>query len=51
LRVEGVEALHEELKARGAKILQEPITRFYKMREIEVQDTNGYVIVFAEDVA
>ena len=51
LRCSDVDALHAELKSRGAAIRQEPVTRFYKMREIEVVDPDGYLLCFAQDVA
>jgi catechol 2,3-dioxygenase-like lactoylglutathione lyase family enzyme len=51
LRVDDVDALHAELVKRGASVRQEPVTRFYKMREIEVMDPDGYLLCFAQDVA
>src|SRR5215470_4184499 len=49
--VDNVDALHAELKARGAKILEGPVLRFYKCYELVVEDLNGYVLVFARDTA
>lgn len=49
--VSDVDALHAELKAKGAKILEEPVLRFYKCYEFLVEDLNGYVLVFARDTA
>ena len=50
LRVDDVESLHAEFKAKGAKIIRGPETAFYNMREIEVEDINGYVLCFGQDV-
>jgi catechol 2,3-dioxygenase-like lactoylglutathione lyase family enzyme len=49
--VDDVDALHAELKAKGAKILEGPVLRFYKCYELVVEDLNGYVLVFARDTA
>jgi lactoylglutathione lyase len=51
LRVEDVDALAAELIGRGVKLVTEPVTRFYKYRELEVADPDGYVLCFAQDVA
>jgi catechol 2,3-dioxygenase-like lactoylglutathione lyase family enzyme len=49
--VDNVDALCAELKAKGAKILEGPVLRFYKCYELVVEDLNGYVLVFAKDTA
>jgi catechol 2,3-dioxygenase-like lactoylglutathione lyase family enzyme len=49
--VTDVEALHREFRAKGAKIIRGPVTTFYKMREIEVEDCNGYVICFGQETS
>ncbi len=51
IRVDNADALCEELRARGARIVREPETAFYGMREFEVEDVNGYRLCFAHDVA
>ena len=51
LRTNDIEALHAEFKANGAKIIRGPETAFYEMREIEVQDLDGYVLCFGQDVS
>jgi len=40
--------LHEELKTRGANIIEGPVERPYDRTEITVVDENGYQIVFGE---
>jgi uncharacterized glyoxalase superfamily protein PhnB len=45
---EGVDALCEEVRARGAAIAREPVTQEYQMREFDVLDMDGYVICFGE---
>ena len=47
--VNDVNALHAELKRRGAKIAGEPVMRPYKCYELEVDDLNGFRLVFSQD--
>jgi hypothetical protein len=49
--VDDVDALYTELKAKGAKILEGPVLRFYKCYELVVEDLNGYCLVFSRDTA
>jgi lactoylglutathione lyase len=49
IEVEGVDALHDRLKA-SAKIVMPIVTQFYGMREFAIEDPDGYVITFAERV-
>ncbi len=51
VEVKGVDALHAELKERGARILRGPCVAEYGMKEFDVEDCNGYILCFAEDVA
>jgi len=51
VNVEDIEALHEEFKSRGVKIVRGPETMIYCQRELEIEDCNGYVICFAQDVS
>ena len=46
--ISDVIGLHEELKSRGADIVEGPIERPYDRTEITVVDENGYQIVFGE---
>jgi uncharacterized glyoxalase superfamily protein PhnB len=46
--VENVDALHVEFQQRGAAIKQEPRTAPYGLRELEVEDLNGYRLAFGE---
>lgn len=48
LWTEDVAALHEELRGRGADLLQAPIERPWKMLEIRVQDPFGYILAFGQ---
>ena len=50
VRVSNVESLAEDLRAKNANIVHEPVTRIYNMRELVVRDCNGYVLCFGEDV-
>jgi uncharacterized glyoxalase superfamily protein PhnB len=49
IEVEGVDALHDRLKA-TAKIVMAIETKFYGMREFAIEDPDGYVITFAQRV-
>lgn len=51
IQVKAVDALAEELRRRGAEILDGPVDRVYRQREIEVRDCNGFALVFAEDTS
>lgn len=51
LRVVGVDALAEELRSRGAEILDGPEDRNYTQRELVVRDCNGLILVFGEDIS
>lgn len=46
--VSDIYALHEELKAAGADILEGPVKRIYDCIEIEVRDCNGFKLVFSQ---
>ena len=47
IEVEGVDALHDRLKA-NVPIAMPIATQFYGMREFAIQDPDGYVMTFAE---
>jgi len=51
LRVTGIDALAEELRTRGAEILDGPEDRIYGQRELVVTDCNGLILCFGEDVS
>ena len=51
LRVSGVNALFEELRARGAEIVDGPEDRVYGQHELVVRDCNGLVLAFGESMA
>jgi uncharacterized glyoxalase superfamily protein PhnB len=51
LRVTGVDALAKELSVSGAKIIEGPTDRIYEQRELLVEDCNGLVLAFAEDIS
>jgi uncharacterized glyoxalase superfamily protein PhnB len=48
LYVEDLDALYADLQRRGAVIRQEPRMAPYGIREIEVEDLNGYRLTFGE---
>lgn len=49
--VENLDTLAYELQARGAKILEGPVSRSYGMRELIVEDDQHYRLAFGESVA
>lgn len=51
LRVDNVEALYQEYKGKGVKIVRGPESTSYQMREFEVEDINGYALCFGQDVS
>ena len=51
LRVTGIDALAEELRTRGADILDGPEDRIYGQRELVVKDCNGLMLCFGEDMS
>ena len=48
--IAGVDALAEELRARGATVLDGPEDRIYQQRELVVRDCNGFVLAFGEAI-
>lgn len=48
-QVTGVDALAEELRSRGADILDGPEDRVYGQRELIVRDCNGLILAFGEE--
>ncbi len=48
--VGSADAIYEELRGRGARILQEPATYPYGMRDFNVADLDGNVLVFGNPV-
>ena len=49
LYVNDLDALHLDLQSRGARITQSPLQTPYGLREIVVEDLNGYRIAFGEN--
>jgi len=49
IEIEGVDALHDRLKAR-VPIVMPLVNQFYGMREFAIEDPDGYVITFAQRV-
>ena len=49
LRVDGVYALAEELRERGAEILEGPVLRVYEQLELVIADCNGLILAFGEN--
>jgi hypothetical protein len=50
LYVDDLDALHGDLQQRGAVILQAPRVAPYGIREIVIEDLNGYRLTFGEVV-
>jgi catechol 2,3-dioxygenase-like lactoylglutathione lyase family enzyme len=45
-----VDALHTELKDRGATIIQPPTDQPYGLREFRVQDPDGHILAFGKRI-
>ena len=50
-RMIGIDAFAEELRARGAEIIDGPEDRIYGQREIVVKDCNELILCFGEDTS
>ena len=50
VRVTDVDALAKELRARGSHLRGEPEDQVYGQREIVIEDCNGLVLTFAEEL-
>lgn len=48
--VDDVNALAEELRAKGVEILRGPVDQPYGCREIDVKDPDGHIIGFGQDL-
>jgi uncharacterized glyoxalase superfamily protein PhnB len=48
--VSDVDDIFEEVRDHGALIRTSPASHEYGMREFKIEDTNGYIIVFAEEI-
>jgi catechol 2,3-dioxygenase-like lactoylglutathione lyase family enzyme len=44
--VDDVDALHDELKGRGAELVHGPVDQEYGLRELRVRDPDGYILAF-----
>ena len=49
-RVTGIDALAEELRARGAVIIDGPEDRVYQQRELVISDCNDLILCFGEAI-
>ena len=50
VRVPDVEAVHAELTRRGAQVEGPPRNAFYGLRELRVEDLNGYRLTFGAPI-
>ncbi len=48
--VDNVDALHDEVAARGAEIVSPLETFSWQMREFEIKDCNGHILRFGQEV-
>jgi uncharacterized glyoxalase superfamily protein PhnB len=49
--VKNVDELYREFKFNGAGIVHEPEDKYYSMREMQVEDNNGYLLAFGMPLA
>jgi uncharacterized glyoxalase superfamily protein PhnB len=50
IKLEGFDEVLKIARDRKMKFIQEPETQFYGMREFAVEDPDGFVLTFAEEV-
>ena len=50
IKLEGFDEVLKIARERKLKFIQEPETQFYGMREFAVEDPDGFVLTFAEEV-
>ena len=50
LRIPDADEMHNALKAKGISV-SELANRFYEMREFEVRDPDGYLLIFGQDIS
>lgn len=50
LEVQGLDALHAELVAKGARVTRGPQVMPYGMSELDIVDPDGYVLCFAQEI-
>ena len=50
LEVEGVDAMHEELRDRGADVINELVDKPWGMREFGIRTIDGHRILFGENI-
>jgi uncharacterized glyoxalase superfamily protein PhnB len=50
IKLEGFDEVLKIARDRSLKFIQEPETQFYGMREFAVEDPDGFVLTFAEEV-
>jgi catechol 2,3-dioxygenase-like lactoylglutathione lyase family enzyme len=50
VEVEGLDGLHVELVAKGARVTRGPEVMPYGLKEFDVVDPDGYVLCFAQEV-
>ena len=48
--VQEVDALHAQFAENGAIVITGPASHEYGMREFKIEDTNGYILVFAAEI-
>lgn len=49
--VDNVNSLADEYKARGVKIIEGPVDRAYRCRELIIHDCNGLVLCFGQSLS
>ena len=49
--ISGVDEFAEQIRAKGAEILDGPEDRVYGQREVVVRDCNGLILTFGEEIA
>jgi uncharacterized glyoxalase superfamily protein PhnB len=50
ISVKDADALYQELRSRGVKIVREIENTYYNCRDFDVEDNSGYIIGFGQDL-
>jgi uncharacterized glyoxalase superfamily protein PhnB len=51
IRVKDADAIYDELRSRGVKIVREIEDTYYNCRDFDVEDNSGYILCFGQDLA
>jgi uncharacterized glyoxalase superfamily protein PhnB len=50
ISVKDADAIYEELRSRGVKIVREIENTYYNCRDFDIEDNSGYILCFGQDL-